>query len=142
MKYYLRFGDIPTSGLSNIWLRDEIIGQELGVSVYDAVLMTDGWHVIFPKPMTREVLHTLYDLIAEKRSVYILSGEEIGRGNHVVFQNDDAPAVAGPHTGLVEGQGDMMVGAAFTATDAGKMSVHGGSVTRLGQRARRSGDGF
>nr|DAI58658.1 MAG TPA: hypothetical protein [Crassvirales sp.] len=32
MKYYLRFGDIPVSGLSNIWLRDEIIGQELGVS--------------------------------------------------------------------------------------------------------------
>lgn len=80
MKYYLRFGDIPTSGLSNIWLRDEIIGQELGVSVYDAVLMTDGWHVILPKPMTREVLHTLYGLIAEKRSVYILSGEEIGIG--------------------------------------------------------------
>lgn len=43
MKYYLRFGDIPTSGLSNIWLNDQIIGQELGVSVYDAVLMTDGW---------------------------------------------------------------------------------------------------
>ena len=42
MKYYLRFGDIPTSGLSNIWLNDQIIGQELGVFVYDAVLMTNG----------------------------------------------------------------------------------------------------
>lgn len=53
MKYYLRFGDIPTSGLSNIWLNDQIIGQELGVSVYDAVLMTDGWHVILPKPLLK-----------------------------------------------------------------------------------------
>ena len=55
MKYYLRFGDIPTSGLSNIWLNDQIIGQELGVPVYDAVLMTDGWHVILPKPITHKV---------------------------------------------------------------------------------------
>lgn len=52
MKYYLRFGDIPTSGLSNIWLNDQIIGQELGVSVYDAVLMTDGWH----QPMMKNIL--------------------------------------------------------------------------------------
>ena len=80
MKYYLRFGDIPTSGLSNIWLRDEIIGQELGVSVYDAVLMIDGWHVVLPKPMTHKVINTLYILVAEKRPVYILSGEEIGIG--------------------------------------------------------------
>jgi hypothetical protein len=35
-----------------------------------------------------------------------------------------------------------VVGAAFTTTDAGKMSVHGRSVTRLGQRARSNGDGF
>ena len=50
----MRFGDIPTSGLSNIWLNDQIIGQELGVSVYDAVLMTDGWHVILPKPLLKD----------------------------------------------------------------------------------------
>ena len=91
MKNYLRFGDIPTSGLSNIWLNDQIIGQELGVSVYDAVLMTDGWHVILPKPITHKVINTLYILIAEKRSVYILSGEEIGIGT------DGEPLLKDPH---------------------------------------------
>lgn len=91
MKYYLRFGDIPTSGLSNIWLNDQIIGQELGVPVYDAVLMTDGWRVILPKPITHKVINTLYILIAEKRSVYILSGEEIGIGT------DGEPLLKDPH---------------------------------------------
>ena len=77
MKYYLRFGDIPTSDLSNIWLNDQIIGQELGVSVYDAI--------------THKVINTLYILIAEKISVYILSGEEIGIGT------DGEPLLKGPH---------------------------------------------
>lgn len=80
MKYYLRFGDIPFNGLSNIWLNNQIIGQELGVSVYDTVLMTDGWHIILPKPITHRGIHTLNILINDKRPVYILSGEEIGMG--------------------------------------------------------------
>ena len=92
MKYYLRFGDIPTSGLSNIWLRDEIIGQELGVSVYDAALMTDGWHVILPKPITHKVINTLYGLLAQKKPVYILSGEEVGIGT------DGEPLLKNPQT--------------------------------------------
>lgn len=92
MKYYLRFGDIPTSGLSNIWLRDEIIGQELGVSVYDAALMADGWHVILPKPITRNVINTLYGLLAQKKPVYILSGEEVGIGT------DGEPLLKNPQT--------------------------------------------
>lgn len=92
MKYYMRFGDIPTSGLSNIWLRGEIIGQELGVSAYDAVLMTDGWHVILPKPITRNVINTLYGLLAQKKPVYILSGEEVGIGT------DGEPLLKNPQT--------------------------------------------
>lgn len=94
MKYYLRFGDIPASGLSNIWLRDEIIGQELGVSVYDAALMADGWHVILPKPITRNVINTLYGLLAQKKPVYILSGEEVGIGT------DGEPLLKDPRISL------------------------------------------
>lgn len=47
MKYYLRFGNIPASGLSNIWLNDQIIGQELGVSVYDAESFDDPLKDVF-----------------------------------------------------------------------------------------------
>jgi hypothetical protein len=59
-----------------------------------------------------------------------------------LYQNDDITAVSRPLSGFFEGQGDMVVGAAFAATDAGKMSVHGGTVTRQGQKARSNGDGL
>ena len=72
----------------------------------------------------------------------LLLGQAEAIAEETFHQNNDITAVGRPHTGFVEGEGDMMVGAAFTATDAGKMSVHGGSVTRQGQRARWNGDGF
>lgn len=37
-----------------------------------------------------------------------------------LHQNDDITAVSRPLSGFFEGQGDMVVGAAFAATDAGK----------------------
>ena len=56
-----------------------------------------------------------------------------------LHQNDDITAVSRPLSGFFEGQGDMVVGAAFAATDAGKMSVHGGSVTRQGAEGTLEG---
>lgn len=80
MKYYLRFGNIPESGFSNIYKDRIVIGKEIGVSVYDVVLMTDGWHIILPKPITITCINTLSQLVHERRPVYILSGKEVGIG--------------------------------------------------------------
>ena len=51
------------------------------------------------------------------------------------YQNDDITAVRRPHTGLGEGQRHVMVGAAFAATNAGKMGIHG----RICHQARSEG---
>ena len=42
IKYYIRFGEIPENETSSIYLGGVKLGDEFGVSVYDAVEMTDG----------------------------------------------------------------------------------------------------
>ncbi|GLH46630.1 hypothetical protein RS3R2_03100 [Pseudomonas lactis] len=66
----------------------------------------------------------------------LLQGQAQAVAEKALDQNDDVTAVRRPAAGFFEGQGHVMVAAAFAATDAGKVCVHGGSVTRQGQRAR------
>ena len=72
----------------------------------------------------------------------LMGGQAQAVAEKTFHQNDDVTAVGRPHAGFVKGQRDMVVRAALAATDAGKMGIHGGSATRLGQRARGNGDGF
>lgn len=77
MKYYIRFGEIPLNEKS----KKVAGGYENGVSVYDAVLMTDGWHVILPIPTTRGQGNTYEYLINSNRNIYLVIGDEIGKGS-------------------------------------------------------------
>ena len=57
-KLYYRFGDIPEDGYSSIWRIDELIGNEKGISVYEAYKNIDGTYVpVIPFPVTEKVLN-------------------------------------------------------------------------------------
>lgn len=81
IKYYIRFGEIPENETSSIYLGGVKLGDEFGVSVYDAVEMTDGWHVIMPLPITSKQGTTYLCLSKQNRNVYLVTGDEIGYGS-------------------------------------------------------------
>lgn len=79
---YLRFGNIPKGEKSKIWHIDECVGEEQGVSVYDAVVGEDGKvSVGFPLPATASTLDTFIGFIRyQKRPEYLVEGDFVGRG--------------------------------------------------------------
>lgn len=77
MKKYIRFGPIPTNEQS-VKLDGSL---EDGVSVYDTVLMTNGYHPIIPIPPTLSQGITYMYLIKQRRDVYIVIGDEVGYGS-------------------------------------------------------------
>ena len=82
MKYYLRFGDIPENEKSGIYRREELIGFEDGVSVYDVVISEDGKiSVGFPLPATESTLDTFVGFIKyHNRQMFLVDGDFVGRG--------------------------------------------------------------
>lgn len=81
---YIRFGKPPRSGRSGIYKRGRRIGTEEGLSVYDAVYNSEGWHVILPTPLTETIigsLCSLYDRVkSNKCKVFLIEGIEVGKG--------------------------------------------------------------
>lgn len=82
---YIRFGKPPRSGRSGIYRRGRKVGSEEGLSVYDAIYRSDGWHVVLPTPLNEYAigtLNSLYDIVkSRKRKVFLISGVEIGKGS-------------------------------------------------------------
>ena len=81
MKAFIRFGEIPKTLKSGIWKNGIKIGEEIGVSVYDAVEMTDGWHAIMPLPISPSQGITYDYLVNNSKVVYLVTGNEIGIGS-------------------------------------------------------------
>lgn len=81
--YYIRFGGIPKDEKSFSWNEDNTVkGEEPGVSVYDALYLDDGWHLVLPLPITEKMLNTLYSLLNyQKRHVFLVTGDFVGRGS-------------------------------------------------------------
>lgn len=77
MKYYIRFGEIPEHEQS---IKYNSESKEIGVSVYDAIEMTDGWHVIIPLPFSLSQGATYNHLINNDRCIYLVTGNEVGIG--------------------------------------------------------------
>lgn len=83
---YIRFGEIPPTGRSRIHRGDAIIGEELGVSVWDCLYKNGRYHIVVPNPIT---MNTLPDIEArlEKADyfqdvpVYLVNGVEVGTGS-------------------------------------------------------------
>ena len=90
MKCYIRIGEIPLDERSKIHLGDEDRYEE-GVSVWNAVKLEDGYHLVAP-------IHgnscTYTDFIADAfpeewygkslpdtLKIYVVTGDEVGRGS-------------------------------------------------------------
>lgn len=86
-KYYIRFGEIPPNEVSGIYKSGERIGEEKGVSVYDAACINGEWRIVLPTKLKMEVGFDLYAFIDEynrvpkTRKMYLVQGKEIGKGS-------------------------------------------------------------
>ena len=85
MKKYIRFSDIPKNEVSSIWCDDVKVGEEKGVSVYDAIKIDGQWRIVLPFPLKKEVGFDLYNFIGGVKNrnipMYLVQGDEVGKGS-------------------------------------------------------------
>lgn len=86
-RFYIRFGEIPKTEKSKVYKGDRVIGEELGVSVYDAVFYDGEWKIIYPNPSTEHTAQDINDFVLDiaknnsfKRQAYLVSGDKVGVG--------------------------------------------------------------
>ena len=88
-KTYIRFGKIPKNEKSRIHLGDDI-RFEIGVSVWDAVKLEDGYHLVAPLQgnscaytdfIKMAFPQEWYGDFVSQEPIYVVSGEEVGRGS-------------------------------------------------------------
>lgn len=80
-KTYIRFKPLPPSGKSSIYSHGDKIGEEIGISVFDAVNINDTWHIVMPMPITQNMLDDIYSLLNySNEGIYLVEGEQIGTG--------------------------------------------------------------
>lgn len=85
-KYYIRYGDIPPNEISGIYKAGEKVGEEIGVSVYDAICINGEWRIVLPSKLKMEIGFDLYAFIDEynrkpqTRKCYLVQGRQIGIG--------------------------------------------------------------
>ena len=82
-KYFIRFGELPEDGISHSWNTESMqTGTEDGLSVYDATNVNGKWQIVLPNPVSARGLNTLCALLLfQKRKVFILTGDIVGRGS-------------------------------------------------------------
>ena len=90
---YIRIGEIPTDEKSKIHNNcRETVGYENGVSVWDTVLLEDGYHLIAPlngNPCTYgdfigDAFPDEYfpaECFPHELKIYVVTGDEVGRGS-------------------------------------------------------------
>ena len=86
MKKYIRFGNIPENEVSGVWCDNIKVGEEKGVSVYDAVMIDGQWRVVLPFPLNKKTVgFDLYNFIGGKENgdfpMYLVQGDEVGKGS-------------------------------------------------------------
>lgn len=96
-KIYIRFGEIPIneeSKIGNGCCGDgyECVGQEKGVSVWDAVLLEDGYHLVAPRQGNSctygDFIISAFpdeyfpsEMFPYCLKIYVVSGDEVGKGS-------------------------------------------------------------
>ena len=92
MSYYIRIGEIPEKERSGIYRSGEKIGEEEGVSVYNAVVDMNGdkqhWNIVLPYPLTEvvindlQIFHTMLNCdVYETPPIYLVEGDVVGCGS-------------------------------------------------------------
>lgn len=76
-KLYVRFGDIPSDEHSNVYRNSEIVDEERGVSVWDAMEANGKIYPKLPDNPSEEAIHDYFMLLFSNRPVYVLTGTEL-----------------------------------------------------------------
>lgn len=96
MKYasaplYIRFGDIPENGRSNIYSSGTVIGTEAGLSVFRAVESCGMYYPVLPEEPNGDCIIDYFRfLMHSKLPVYLVTGDELrveGRDREPLLQN-------------------------------------------------------
>lgn len=76
---FYRFGEIPKNEKSSIWRGEERVGEELGVSVYEAHQNLNGlYSPVLPTPTTAKTLDTfLYFIEYYSGKKYLVTGDTL-----------------------------------------------------------------
>lgn len=86
---YIRIGTIPKDGKSKVWRGGTQVGEEVGVSCYDALFSHGKWNIVIPSPINEAKVSTLYGLLSQlgklykvddPQRAYLVEGEWIGQG--------------------------------------------------------------
>ena len=79
---YLRFGEIPIYERSGIYKGDlGKIGEEIGVSCYNGVVVGDEVFIIMPHIQATTYYWLLEEYNRGKTGLYIIDGDEVGKGS-------------------------------------------------------------
>lgn len=81
MRYFIRFGEIPENERSGIYHISEKIGEEIGVSVFDATCIDDEWRIVLPLNITEPLIIDLQNFGIYSRPIkYLVTGDVVGKG--------------------------------------------------------------
>ena len=83
---YIRVGEIPPTGKSRICRGDAILGEEKGVSVWEAVELNDKYRILIPNPCNANAMGDLDSTFLKShyylpKAVYEVDGDVIGIGS-------------------------------------------------------------
>lgn len=91
---YIRFGEIPSNGKSKIYLGDEIVGEELGLSVYEAIEVDYEYYPIIPENVNENGLSDYFEFLIRRHTdyqkVYLVTGDRIrinGKDGEPLLEN-------------------------------------------------------
>ena len=89
---FYRFGEIPKNEKSSIWRCDEVIGEEKGVSVYEAHKNINGtYSPVIPFPTNEKVFNDyIYHIAYFTGNKYLVTGdllEETGTNGEPLIKN-------------------------------------------------------
>lgn len=83
---FIRIGDIPKTGKSRIHRGDELIGEESGVSVWEAIELNGKYRILIPNPCSADAMGDIDSTFLRShyylsKPVYEVDGDVIGTGS-------------------------------------------------------------
>lgn len=78
---YIRYKTMPQNGISKIYNKEEVVGEEQGVSCWKAMYRNGRWYPVFPKRPTRFALDDFSWMMQVESEVYLVSGTQIAIGS-------------------------------------------------------------
>lgn len=88
---YIRFGEIPKNGKSKIHLGDEMIGEEAGLSVYEAIEFCGRYYPKLPDLCNEDTIGDYFGFLLDSDTqVYLVIGDRLrinGHDNEPLLEN-------------------------------------------------------